>query len=212
MFLEFERKKVVEYSQRMLEDGLVVGTGGNISVFRRDKGLMAITPGSMDYSVMGPEDVVVLDLDGKIIQGDASPSSEFHLHKIFYRNRDDIDAVVHTHSFHAATLSCMGMDLPPIHYMIACAGGSVRCAPYATFGTSELAENALEGMKDRRCVLLANHGLVSGGRSLEKAYAIAAHIEYIAGLYLASLSTGGKLKIIPGEEMENLNRQFVSYH
>ncbi len=212
MLLASERNIVVDYAKLMLESGLVVGTGGNISVFNREEGLMAITPGSTDYSKMDAKDIIVLDLDGNIIEGEGAPSSELNLHSIYYRNREDINAVVHTHSFHAAALSCMGRELPPIHYMIACAGGGIRCAPYATFGTSELAEKALEGMKERRCVLLANHGLVSGARSIEKAYAIAGHIEYVSGLYIACLSAGQEVLPLSPEEMKTLNGQFSSYY
>jgi len=212
MLLEFERKEVVRFARHMLESGLVVGTGGNISIFNREKNLVAITPGSKDYMDMGPEDIVIVDLDGKIIEGGGNPSSELKLHTIFYKNRKDINAVVHTHSFYASALSCLNKDLPAVHYMIASAGGSLKCVPYATFGTSELADNALSGMKNRKAVLLGNHGLVSGARTIEQAYSIAGHMEYISGLYMTCLSTGQDIKILSNEEVENLNRQFVGYH
>jgi L-fuculose-phosphate aldolase len=211
MLLEQERNEVTRFAKHMLESGLVVGTGGNISVYNRKKNLLAITPGSRDYMDLQPEDIIVVNLEEEIIDGTGRPSSEIKLHSIFYKNRDDIDAVVHTHSFNASALSCMNMGLPAIHYMIASAGGELRCAPYATFGTSELADNALEGMKDRRSVLLANHGLVSGARTIGKAYSIASHMEYIAGLYITCLSTSKEIQILSQEEVENLNRQFLSY-
>ncbi len=212
MLLELERKAVVKYAKLMLESGLVVGTGGNISIFNRKEGLLAITPGSRDYMSLRPDDIIVLDRDGNIIDGKGSPSSELKLHTVFYNNRDDIDAVVHTHSFYSSSLSCMNKGLPAIHYMIASAGGDISCAPYATFGTSELANNALKGMENRRAVLLANHGLVSGARTIDQAYSIASHIEYISGLYLNCLSSGQEIQILPSAEVENLNRQFVGYH
>ena len=96
--------------------------------------------------------------------------------------------------------------------MIASAGGELRCVPYATFGTKELANNALEGMTDRKAVLLGNHGLVSGARTIGQAYSIASHMEYIAGLYMTCLSTGQEIKILSNKEIENLNRQFTGYH
>jgi L-fuculose-phosphate aldolase len=211
MMLELERNEVVKFAKQMLESGLVVGTGGNISIFNREKNLVAITPGSKDYMDMGPEDIVIVDLDGKIIDGEGKPSSELKLHTIFYKNREDINAVVHTHSFYASALSCLNKGLPAVHYMIASAGGALKCVPYATFGTSELADNALSGMKNRKAVLLGNHGLVSGARTIEQAYSIAGHMEYISGLYMTCLSSGQDIKILSNEEVENLNRQFVGY-
>ncbi|MDA3941655.1 MAG: L-fuculose-phosphate aldolase [Spirochaetia bacterium] len=212
MLLETERKEVVRYAKLMLESGLVVGTGGNISIFNRKENLLAITPGSKGYMDLKPEDIIVLDLDEKIIDGDEKPSSELKLHTIYYTNREDINAVVHTHSFHASALSCLNKGLPAIHYMIASAGGELKCVPYATFGTSELANNALKGMINRKAVLLANHGLVSGARTIEQAYSIASHMEYIAGLYMTCLSSGQDIQILPIDEIENLNRQFKGYH
>ena len=96
--------------------------------------------------------------------------------------------------------------------MIASAGGDLRCVPYATFGTLELANNALKGMTDRRAVLLGNHGLVSGARTIDQAYSIASHMEYISGLYMTCLSSGQEVKILSDDEIENLNRQFAGYH
>ena len=211
MLLAEERETIVDYSKQMLKSGLVVGTGGNISIFNRKEKLLAITPGSSDYSKLQPVDIVVIDLDGRIVEGKSNPSSELALHTIFYKNREDINSVVHTHSFYATSLSCIDKGVPAIHYLIACAGGDVRCAPYETFGTSELAQKALLGMEDRRCVLIAKHGLVSGARTLEKAYSIASHIEYIAGLYLTCLSAGQDVEPLLSDELEKLNREFVSY-
>ena len=212
MLLELERNEVVKYAQLMLTSGLVVGTGGNISVFNRKENLLAITPGSKDYLDMEPEDIIVLDLDENVVDGKGKPSSELKLHTIYYANREDINAVVHTHSFYASALSCLNKGLPAIHYMIASAGGELRCVPYATFGTKELADNALEGMVNRKAVLLGNHGLVCGARTIDQAYSIASHMEYIAGLYMTCLSSGQEIQILSNDEIENLNRQFVGYH
>ena len=212
MLLESERIEVVKYARLMLTSGLVVGTGGNISIFNRNENLLAITPGSKDYMDMEPEDIIVVDLDEKIIDGNGKPSSELKLHTIYYVNREDINAVVHTHSFHASALSCLNKGLPAIHYMIASAGGALKCVPYATFGTSELADNALKGMINRKAVLLGNHGLVSGARTIDQAYSIASHMEFIAGLYMTCLSTSQDIQILSNDEIENLNRQFVGYH
>lgn len=211
MLLAGERESIVDSSKQMLKSGLVVGTGGNISIYNRKENLLAITPGSRDYSTLEPEDIIIIDPDGKIVEGKGNPSSELALHTIFYKNRKDISSIVHTHSFYATSLSCMDKGVPAIHYLIASAGGDVRCASYETFGTNKLAEKALQGMKGRRCVLLARHGLVSGARSLEKAFTIAGYIEYIAGLYLTCLAAGQDVEPLSLEELEKLNREFVSY-
>ncbi|RKX89913.1 MAG: L-fuculose-phosphate aldolase [Spirochaetes bacterium] len=212
MLLELERNAVVRYAKKMLTTGLVVGTGGNISIFNRKENLLAITPGSRNYEELTPEDIMVMSLDGKVHEGKGKPSSELQLHTVFYKNRPDIHAVVHTHSFYASSLACMNRELPAIHYLIASAEGNVRCAPYATFGTSELAKNALEGMENRKSVLLANHGLVSGARTIEQAFSIASNIEFIAGLYLTALAAGQTPTILSPEEVKNLNSQFTAYH
>jgi len=130
-----ERQEIVEYGKKLVTSGLTKGTGGNLSIFNRKEGLMAISPSGIDYFKITPKDVVVLDLDGNIIDGDKKPSSELEMHRIFYKNRDDIDAIIHTHSTYATILSCLNVPLPPVHYMVALAGLNVRCAKYATFGT-----------------------------------------------------------------------------
>ncbi|TJX14569.1 L-fuculose-phosphate aldolase [Tissierella creatinini] len=210
MILIEEREKVVEYGIRLVTANLTKGTGGNISIFNRDKKLMAISPSGIEYEKIKPKDVVIMSLDGDIIDGERAPSSEFLLHKIFYENRDDISAMVHTHSRYATTLACLNWALPPIHYMVAVAGIDVRCAKYATFGTRELAINAYEAMVDRKAVLLANHGLLAGDMTIERAFNIAEEIEYCAELYYRAKSIGDPI-ILNNEEMSNMIEKFKSY-
>ena len=210
MLLEKERKEIVEYGKKLIETGLTKGTGGNLSVFNREKGLMAISPSGIDYFKTKVEDVVVLDLDGNKIEGDKSPSSEYDMHRIFYKNRKDIDAIIHTHTMYATTIACLNWDLPPVHYMIALAGVNVRCAKYATYGSKELAENAYEGMKDRNAVLLANHGMLAGAKDLANAFNITEEIEYCAELYYRSKSIGDPV-ILPEEEMIKMIDKFKTY-
>ncbi|MDO5725599.1 MAG: L-fuculose-phosphate aldolase [Tissierellia bacterium] len=210
MYLK-ERQEIIDYGIKMLEMGLTKGTGGNLSVFVRDKGHMLISPSGIEYHKIKPEDIVVMDLDGNIISGDKKPSSEHEMHSIVYKTRDDIDAVIHTHTIHCAAVSCMNVDLPAVHYMIAVAGGkNVRCAKYATFGTPELAKNAIEAMKDRKAVLLANHGLLAGAKDLANALNITDEIEFVAQLYLMTKAAGEPV-ILPDEEMDLMLGRFASY-
>jgi len=205
-----ERKEIVEYGKKLVTSGLTKGTGGNLSIYNRQEGLMAISPSGIDYFEIRPEDVVVLDLDGNIVDGDKKPSSELDMHKIFYKNREDIDAIIHTHTIYATILSCLNISLPPVHYMVALAGLDVRCAKYATFGTEELAQNAFEAMKDRYAVLLANHGLLAGAKDLANAFNITEEIEYCAELYIKAKSVGEPV-ILPEEEMKLMLEKFKTY-
>ena len=210
MLLKEHREKVVEYGKMLIERNLTTGTGGNISIYHRDSGLMAISPSGLDYMETRPQDIVVMNLDGDVIDGDRKPSSEYELHRIFYKNRDDISALVHTHSIYATTIACMNWDLPPVHYMIAVAGDNVRCAEYATFGTKDLAENALEGMRDSKAVLLANHGMLAGAGTIEQAFKIAEDIEFCAELYFRTKSMGEPV-LIQSDEMERMREKFKTY-
>ena len=210
MKLEKERIEIVKYGRRLVDSKLTKGTGGNLSVFNRAEQLMAISPSGIDYYETKPEDVVVLNLAGEIIEGDKKPSSEVDLHRIFYQGRDDLNAIIHTHTVYATTLSCLRWELPAVHYLIAVAGKNVRCADYATFGTQELAENAFKAMKDRRAVLLANHGLVAGAETLERAFSITEEIEYVAELYYRTKGIGEPV-ILDDEEMARMAMKFKSY-
>lgn len=210
MLLEKEREQVVEYCLKMINAGLTKGTGGNISIFNREKGLYAISPSGMDYYSMKPEDVVVMNLQDEVVEGTRRPSSEWGLHSIFYKNRADIDAVVHTHSTYCAVLATNREELPPSSYLVAFAGKNVRCAPYASFGTPELADAAYEYMEDRKAVLLANHGLVAGGATILKAFQVAEEIEFCAEVYVKARSIG-KPVLLSEEEMEYMLERFQDY-
>lgn len=208
--LETERELIVEYGQKLITSGLTKGTGGNLSIFDRKKKLMAISPSGMDYFDTKPEDVVVMDLEGNIVEGSRKPSSEHNMHKMFYKNRQDIDAIVHTHSIFSATLSTLRWRLPASNYLVALAGLDVRCAEYASFGTVELANNALKAMEDRYAVLLANHGLLTGGKNIEDAFAKAEQIEYCAEVYCRAKSIGEPV-ILSKDEMKRMIKKFKTY-
>lgn len=210
MLMIDERTEIVEYGKRLVTSGLTKGTGGNLSIYNREKRLFCISPTGIDYFDIKPEDVVVMDLEGKIIEGDKKPSSEVEMHRIFYANREDIDAIIHTHTMYSTTLACLNWSLPPVHYMVALAGLDVRCAKYATYGTKELAENAFEAMRDRYAVLLANHGLLAGAKDLANAFNITEEIEYCAELYYRTKAIGEPI-ILPEEEMVLMLEKFKTY-
>ena len=184
MILEKEREQVIEYSLKLLSEGLTNGTAGNVSIFNREKGLVAISPTGVNYSELTPEMISIVDLEGKLIEG-LKPSSELEMHMILYRNREDVNAVIHTHPVYTTVLACLRQDLPAIDYMIAVTGATkVRCAEYASYGTKELAENAYKAMGSSLAVILANHGLTTAGKDIANAFNITVQVEYISNLYI----------------------------
>jgi L-fuculose-phosphate aldolase len=211
MILEEERKKIVKYGKKLIESGLTKGTGGNISIYNKDENLMAISPSGIDYFKTKPEDVVVLDLDGNIVDGDRKPSSEYPMHKIFYEKRDDIKAVVHAHSVYSTTISTLRWDIPALSYLVPFAGGKkIPCAEYATFGTQELAENNYKAMEGYKACLMANHGLLAGSGDISTAFMIAEQVEFIAELFYRAKSIGDPV-ILADSEMELMLEKFKSY-
>ena len=210
MLMENERKLIVEYGKLLVTKGLTTGTGGNISIFDKEKKYFAISPSGIDYFETKPEDVVIMDLDGKVVDGIRKPSSEWMMHLIFYKKRDDVEAVVHTHSRFASTISCMRWEIPALHYYVAFAGKTIPCAEYASYGTQELADNAFEGMGEGKAALLANHGLITIGRSVKEAFLVAEMSEEMAEYYYRTKSIGEPV-LLDEEEMESMLLRFKSY-
>ncbi|WP_113671706.1 L-fuculose-phosphate aldolase [Vallitalea guaymasensis] len=211
MKFEKERKLLVEYGKKMVDRNLTKGSGGNLSIFIREEGLMAITPSGIDYYKMKPEDIVIMDLEDNVVDGDKRPSSEYSMHRIFYKERDDIDSVVHLHSVYSTILACLRQELPATHYLIGVSGGeNVRCAKYATYSTEELAKNAFEAMKDRNAVFLANHGLLVGAKSLSSAFGKAEEIELCAEVYYRAKSIGEPV-ILDTQEVNKMLKMFQGY-
>ena len=138
MLLQKEREMIVAYGKRMLSAGLTRGTGGNLSIYDRNLELMAITPSGIPYEEIEAEDIMIMKLDGTIVEGNKTPSSEHAMHEIVYRTREDVGAMLHVHSTFAVTLACLNEDLPAVDYMVAYSRGRrVKCAPYASFGTPD---------------------------------------------------------------------------
>lgn len=200
MLLSAERHEIVEYGNRMAQRGLTTGSGGNLSVYNRGEGLVAMTPSGMDYCDITPEDVVVLTVGGQVAEGGRRVSSEVDMHLGVYRARPDVCGVVHTHSVYATAVACMGRDLEAVHYMLAMAGTVVKCSKYATYGTRQLAGYALEALGNRGACLLGNHGLLSCAPTLQRAFSTAEHLEFVARL---TCITGalGKPNILSREDM-----------
>jgi L-fuculose-phosphate aldolase len=207
MLLHAERATVVEYCRRMQADGLTVGTSGNLSVRSGDH--IAITPSGAAYEALTPESICVIDLDGNPVEDGLDPSSEVPMHTAVYR-RTDARAVVHTHPLYTSTLSAVVDELPPVHYMVALLGGAVRVAPYATYGSPELAENSVRAMEGRYGAILQNHGATTYGDSMAKAYTRSVYLEWVARMYYQARLLG-EPHILPAEEIARVAEKLDSY-
>ena len=207
MLMREVRDEIIKYGKKLVTSNLTKGTGGNISVFDRETGYMAITPSGIDFFEIMPEDIVIMDLDGNVVEGTRNPSSEWEMHLLQYKTRTDLDAVIHAHTTYATVLACLRQSLPATHYMIAVAGKDVRCAEYATYGSHELAVNATEAMKDRKAVILANHGILAGANDLVNAFNIIEEIEYCSQIYYMAKSIGEPI-VLPDEEMALMAEKF----
>jgi L-fuculose-phosphate aldolase len=192
--------------------GLMPNKSGNVSC--RTPGGFLITPSGLPYRELTTEQLVEVAWTPTGPQPRSAgprPSSEWRLHAAIYDRRPEVAAIIHTHSPRATALACAGQGIPPFHYMIALAGGAVRCVPYETFGTEALAEAAVRGLWRRRAVLLANHGVVAVGASLARASAVALEIENLAGQYLDLLAAGLEPQLLTDGELETVISRFADY-
>lgn len=211
MLLKKEREQVVLYGKKLVESGLTVGTGGNISIADREKGLFCINPSGIGYYETTPEDVVVMDFDGNVVDGERKPSSEYHMHLLVYRNFEDAGAAVHCHSIYATVMATNRMDLPASNYMVAMAGGKyIKCSEYATFGSPEIAEKSIEALGDRKACLQANHGQLTYGRTIGEAFNLAETVEHLCRIHLLSLVSGNPV-ILDEREMDSAIERFRTY-
>lgn len=203
-----DREAVVATCARMLADGLVVGTSGNVSVRSGERVL--ITPTAVDYRQLTPAQLPVVDHGGHVVSGDLLPTSELPLHLALYRAHPDARAVVHTHAVHATAVSTLVDTIPNVHYILAANGGPVRVAPYRTYGSAELAESAVEAMTERSACLLANHGTLAVGDSLASAYDRTAQLEWACRVWLAARPAGAP-QLLDDEEMARVAEKLRGY-
>ncbi len=202
------REGIVAACLEMNRSGLNQGTSGNISLRCRD-GLL-ITPTSLPYDQMTPDDIVFLGMDGRT-EGQNQPSSEWRFHRDIMKAKPDVAAIVHAHPIYSTIIAIMGLEIPPLHYMVAIAGGhTIPCAPYATFGTEELSDHAVAALKDRTACLLEHHGLIATGPTLDKAMWLAVEVETLARQFHGCLQIGGP-RLLPVEEIENVRQRMKTY-
>lgn len=202
------RKEIVGMLRAMLAAGLTTGSGGNISV-RVGEGML-ISPSGMTYDRVTAEDMVLLGMEGSMLEGTRRASSEAAMHAAVYRRREDVRAIVHTHSPYATTFACLREAIPAVHYLVGFAGHCVPVAPYATYGTEELAAAAVDTLGDGGAVLLANHGVLAVGDTLARAFAVAEEIELVARVYYQARCIGTPV-LLDAEEMERVLVKFRDY-
>ncbi|BBG02426.1 MULTISPECIES: class II aldolase/adducin family protein [Pseudonocardia] len=200
------REALCTWSRRMVRDGLVVGTSGNLSL--RCGELIAVTPSGVDYETMTPADVVLVSPEGTVVDGVRAPTSELALH-LAAQARPGTSAVVHTHSPAAVALSLLRDHVPPVHYQIAMFGGTVRVADYAPFGSDELVANAVAALGDGSAVVLGNHGTLVLGEHLGAAYDGARQLEWLCDVWLRA-RTAGEPRLLSEAEISEAMRRFAA--
>ncbi|MDO9508372.1 MAG: class II aldolase/adducin family protein [Thermovirgaceae bacterium] len=208
MLLERARFEIVRFGNKLLDKGLVTGTGGNLSI--RSGDLVAVSPSAVEYGEMSPENIVVTDMSGAVVEGELRPSSETPLHLAVYRSRPDVLSVVHTHSPYACVMACLGWEIPVFHYLVALAGRKVPVAPYALFGTEEHASCAVRAMGGGNAVLLSNHGLLAVGRTLPEAFRVAETVEFVSMVYSLARNLG-EPRLLSDDEIDAVSGAFGRY-
>lgn len=202
------RKAIIKTCLAMNAEGINQGTSGNVSV-RTDEGFL-ITASGIPYEKMKPEHVVEMDIEGGY-RGDFLPSTEWRMHLDIFKARPEAQAIVHVHSTYATALACLRREVPAFHYMVAVAGGtSIRVSDYAEFGTQALSDTMLKALEGRKACLLANHGQICFGVSLEKALGLAVEVESLCHQYWAAL-LAGKPVVLTEPEMASVLKRFPSY-
>lgn len=210
MLLAEERQAIVEHGRKLIQSQLTTGSGGNLSIINRAEGLIAIKPSGMDYFLMKPEDVVVVTPSGEIVDGKLAPSSEIRFHLALINHRPDITAVIHTHQVYATTIACLNWELPAVHYLVGFSGKKVPLAHYATYGTQELSDNIVKAIGSYNACLMANHGIVTVGATIEAAFATADELELVSRLYYQAKCIGEPV-ILSDEEMVTVCEKFKTY-
>ncbi len=202
------REQTVKLALKLDRLGLNRGTSGNCSV-RTERGFF-ITPSGVSVEDLALDEIVEMDLYGETLS-DGKPSSEWRFHKDIYAEKRNVNAIVHVHSSCATALSCFRKDIPAFHYMIAVAGGdSIKCAPYALFGTQLLSDNAVLALEKRKACLLSNHGMIATGPCAADALALAIEVESLCEQYLMALQVGEPI-LLTKNEMREVAQQFKGY-
>lgn len=203
-----KRQAVIDHCLKLNSSGLNQGTSGNISI-RHGDGLL-ISPTSRPYESLTPEDIVFLDMEGTA-HGPWKPSSEWRFHRDILAERPEVGAVVHAHPTFCTTLAIMGMAIPAIHYMIAIFGGpTIRCSPYAIYGSAELSALALTALQDRKACLLGHHGMIAVGTSIEQAFWFAEELETLARQYHGALQLG-KPPVLSDQQIQKVIQKIAGY-
>lgn len=206
------RNQIVTIGLELLEEGLIAGTWGNISGRCFQSELVAITPSGRNYRTISPEDIVIVDYDGRIKEGNGIPSSELPLHLAIYKARPDVQAVVHTHSIFASACSVARKTIPPIiEDLIQVAGGSIEVAEYALPGTAQLAVNTVNALGTKNAVLLANHGVIGCGQSLCDALLACELVEKAAQIYAYANQLGGAV-VLSDEDVAVMHTFYQQYY
>ena len=207
------REEVAQVARQLIESGLVTGTSGNVST-RTPEGDVLITPSALDYAQLGAEDVLLVSVETKeLLEGSLKPSTETPMHTGIYRARSEVGAVVHTHSRFATTLACLGWEIPPVHYMLTTLSddGRIPLAPYATYGTDELAGYVSEALSEtRNACLLQNHGTITVGEGPEQAFSRTVVLEEMAQIYYWA-RVAGQPRLLTGEQVEEVAAKITGY-
>ncbi len=202
-------EQAIAIGVKLADNRLIRSSEGNLSL-RRDENSFLITPSGSKIHALNQGDFVAVEFDGSHSKNHR-PSSEWRFHQDMYRTRAEAQAIIHTHSEYATALACMREDLPAFHYMVAIAGGDrIKCCDYALFGSEELSSNILAALEDRKACLIANHGLIAWGSSLDEAYTIASEIESLCKQYLIVRSSGA-VCLLGDEEMQQVIEKFQDY-
>ena len=193
---QIARKEIIDASNALIKNALVIGTWGNISVRIASEDLVAITPTGVEYDKLIPENIPIVDLEGNLIDGNMKPSSELALHLEIYKNREDVGAIIHTHSVHCTALAIARKPLPAVcEDLVQVTGGSVNVSEFRLPGATDLGQVVLEALKDRHAVIMANHGLLSAGATLKETLKIAMICEKSAQATLLAANIGGAVEI-----------------
>lgn len=185
------REQLLKMSRKAYGEALFAGTSGNLSIYDRGEGLMLITPSSVPYETMAEEDMVLMKLDGEVVEGTNRPSSEWRMHAVVYQNKEEVSSILHTHSPYATSFAVNKLEIPVILIeMVPFLGGSVPVAEFALPGTEAVGAAAVKALQERNACLMTNHGVLAVGTTIGQAHIRAVYVEDAAKIYSLALSNG----------------------